>query len=110
MQIADSEPCPTVAASPRALFAAGVGGAHPTPLAGGVSANRFFHLGTESELESSTQEICMVRRRPSCVQEEISPTVAQSLVEVDHAVATQLQQKCMEAHFGDHGVVNNGRI
>ena len=82
---ADSEPCPTVTASPRALFAVGVGGVPPTPSAHGVSANRFFHLGIELESESPTQEISMVRRRLSSgvFQEEIPP-IAQSLVEVGH--------------------------
>ena len=45
--VANSEPCATVVASSGALHAAGVlGAAVPTPIAGGVSAKKFFHLGT----------------------------------------------------------------
>ena len=56
--IANSEPCATVAASPGALRAAGV------VSEGGVTANR-FSLGTEPDSDSSTEEFCMTRRRPS---------------------------------------------
>ena len=51
---AHCEPSATVAASPRALCAAGV-----------VLENRFFHLGTESDTDASTEEIVPVRRRSS---------------------------------------------
>ena len=51
---ADGGPSATVAASPRALCAAGV-----------VLDNRFFHLGPESDTDASTEEIVPVRRRSS---------------------------------------------
>ena len=45
--VANREPCATVAASPGALLAAGaLHGAPPAPTAGGISENRFFHLVT----------------------------------------------------------------
>ena len=60
------KPCVTVAASPGVLLAAGVlCGAPPTPIAGRISENRFFHLGTELDTDSSTEEIFTARRRPS---------------------------------------------
>ena len=52
---ANSELCATVAASPGALRAAGVASE------GGVAANR-FSLGTESDSESSTEEICKCKK------------------------------------------------